>query len=105
MLFLYICIAFSILLYFCYTYFRYTFYIEKYKYDIVKNITGKIIDYKIGYYIVKFQYWEKKYLYFCQDKKVILFFKKQNAYIFDTKEKAEEVLNDIIKNPDTYIEK
>lgn len=84
---------------------RYKYSVEEVKYDIRRNINGKILDCRKSYFIVKRVFpFGKKYIWLSKGDfaQVMMFDYMSGATDFGTREKAEEILNDIRTNPDKY---
>ena len=92
--------------------------VDEIKYDSIRNVLGKVIDYKTKYVIKKSITYKgcvptNRYLHIVSEgnDKIIVEWKRKSAYdaeisdatFFDTHKKAQETLDDILTNPNKYI--
>ena len=91
--------------------------VDEIKYDSIRNVLGKVIDYKTKYVIKKSIIYKgclptNRYLHIVSegnDKNIVEWKRKpydaeiKDATFFETYEKAKETLDDILINPNKYI--
>lgn len=86
-----------------------TFHIEEDRVITKKSINGKVLSYSITYFIVKYTWLHKYYIWFStydllrhSSSVQVSLRKHKEGTGFSTKEEAQEILDDVKKNPDRY---